>query len=1093
MVSRSVDWRDLWIKAVAPDEPHKLQRRLAWDNLTEDGLEAWLKGVSPSIDGASIGWQQALRDCTEALQASWDLPLLQMERDDQRAFVDIWWPIRCLAAEHLEGAFSSRTGDLRIDLLVYRQLADCLLDRLCSIGDQVLWESFHAERNPGMMLTAHLGASGDGSGGPVREDYEAFTMRHRRDGLEALLVEFPVLGRFIGTAFALWFQGSVDMLQRICADRAVLESKFSIPVHQPISAVQQGLSDPHRGGRAVAILTFAGSAAQTNQVVYKPKDMGVDAAYQAVLTDLNSNSDLAPLRTLAIHAANGYGYMEFVPHRLCADEQELRRFYTNAGRLTAVLHLLGCTDCHDENLIACGDQLILIDTETLLEPDLPDHVAAASSQPEVAIPSDLQKRIQQSVLRSGLLPQWMFLGNEKQPVDISALGIAPPSRVEQKVDGWLGLNTDGMMPGRVNRVADIPTSLPVGVGQSNPFGRFLDAFTQGFLTQSHDLIGRRKHWLTANGVLSLFAGLPRRIVLRNTRVYFVIQRQQLKPAALRSPLAQALKLEQLARSFLLAETKPQHWPVFAADVEQMQQLDIPFFTHLIDGDALVLDGAGEGLPGFIQTSGLKAAYERLQTLDSEEIDFQLRLIRGAVEARNLRPATETAPGSEQINDPQIVSESLLKGNGEAVRKIVERLLELSIRDPQGHVEWLGVDLGSDAKSFTYGPVGLSLYGGSIGIACLLHCLQGQSVQFADADDISTAILRPLHALIDQPTGDGLRRWWRDQPLGLSGCGGILLALIRLGEQELAEMLLKAALPRYIESDRQLDVIGGCAGLIGPLLQLGTEQALHLAILAGDHLIARQGDHGAWDASAWQLPLLGFSHGTAGYAASLARLHQATQEPRFRKAAFSALTYERARFSKEKGNWPDFRLVDKHNDTPGFMVGWCHGAPGIALGRACLWGTELWDEQCTEEIAIALQTTAAKRSLGADHLCCGTLGLMVILQTLAKGSWPMDDNLRTLSLDAADKHRQRALKRSMVDKVELRCFGTREGTLILPGFFTGLSGMGLALLENQQSQEIVSQFISAGLWPDLRGTSLVGSQPRVFRSIHASESAVYSEG
>ena len=83
-------------------------------------------------------------------------------------------------------------------------------------------------------------------------------------------------------------------------------------------------------------------------MVYKPKDMGVDAAYQAMLRDLNGNSELAPLQMLAIHAGNGYGFMEYVPHRLCADECELRRFYTNAGRLSAILYLLGCTDCHFE-------------------------------------------------------------------------------------------------------------------------------------------------------------------------------------------------------------------------------------------------------------------------------------------------------------------------------------------------------------------------------------------------------------------------------------------------------------------------------------------------------------------------------------------------------------------------------------------------------------------------------------------------------------------------------------------------------------------------------------------------------------------------
>ena len=172
----------------------------------------------------------------------------------------------------------------------------------------------------------------------------------------------------------------------------------------------------------------ATDATERLRVVYKPKDMGVDAAYQALLADLNAHSDLAPLRCLTVHLSDGYGYMEFVSHQLCADEHELGRFYANAGRLTAVLHLAGCTDCHYENLIACADQLLLIDTETLLEADLADHVDDANTN-KLAInqASQLQQRCRSSVLRSGLLPHWMFVGVAKRAMDISALGIAPPA------------------------------------------------------------------------------------------------------------------------------------------------------------------------------------------------------------------------------------------------------------------------------------------------------------------------------------------------------------------------------------------------------------------------------------------------------------------------------------------------------------------------------------------------------------------------------------------------------------------------------------------------------------------------------------------
>ena len=1061
------NWKTLWLEAVAPDEQHKFDRRLEWDALSEEDFFAALNNEPASLKEDDLSYQEALQDALEALKNAWDLPLLPVENNFKRPFIDLWWPVRCHSAEKLREVFASDSAGIADG--IFDQLADSLLDRLCSLGDQVLWEAFNAERTPGTMLLAHLGAAGDGSGPPVREHYERFIQSNRRNGLAPLLKEFPVLGRLIGTVLSLWFQGSVEMLQRICADRTVLQQCFAIPCGFHLKTVKQGLSDPHRGGRAVAVLEFADANSTANAslpVVYKPKDMAVDVAYQATLADLNAHSDLSPLRTLSIHNGDGYGYMEYVVHHLCANDKELSNFYLNAGRLTALLHLLGCTDCHHENLIACGDQLLLIDTETLLEANLPDHISDASSTTAQPEPSTLQKQFQRSVLRSGLLPQWMFLGESKQAIDISALGMSPPNKPERIAAGWLGFNSDGMMPGRVSQPVEIPTSLPVGIADVNPFDRFLENFCDGFSIQSEAIIKLRNRWLDVNGVLAHFAGLPRRIVLRATRVYFTIQRQQLEPTALRSSLAQALKLEQLARSFLLAESKPLHWPIFAAEVKQMQHLDIPFFTHLIDADALQLGGLEQELPGFIQTSGLAAAYERLRNLDADEIAFQLRLIRGALEARQLRTTLESSPTLETPAISEALMSTSAETSLEAAKRIAHRLLELAIRDSQGQVEWLGMDLGADSESFSFGPVGLSLYGGSIGIACLLQRLQVQQLCVVDADAIQAAILQPLLALVDQPSDDGRRRWWRDQPLGLSGCGGVLLALAMQGEQAMTNSLLEAALPRFIEADLQLDVIGGCAGLIGSLLQLGTESALHLALRAGDHLITQQNEEGAWSSSSGQPALLGFSHGVAGYAAALARLHMFSGEERHHKAAASALAYERARFNKDKGNWPDYRQrsSDSDSDQPSFMASWCHGAPGIALGRACLWGTALWDEQCAQEIGVGLQTTAATQALAADHLCCGSLGLMVLLEMLSCGPWSIDDQLKSHCQDVAAQHRLEALRRCSGEQVELRCFSTKEGSLTLPGFFTGLSGMGLALLEDDQSRAVVSQLISAGLWP-----------------------------
>ncbi len=214
------------------------------------------------------------------------------------------------------------------------------------------------------------------------------------------------------------------------------------------------------------------------------------------------------------------------------------------------------------------------------------------------------------------------------------------------------------------------------------------------------------------------------------------------------------------------------------------------------------------------------------------------------------------------------------------------------------------------------------------------------------------------------------------------------------------------MPRFVEADQQWDVIGGCAGLIGPLLRLSTPKAIDFAVLAGDRLLAAQDANGSWRPASAQVGLLGFSHGTAGYAAALARLHQSTGEDRFLMGARRALLHEREHFHPDVGNWPDYRGQKPSGEGHSYMTSWCHGAPGIALGRACLWDTSGWDEHCSDEISIALQTTATPDPAGMDHLCCGSLGLMVLLRDLAQGPWPMQECVRQLAQDqAAQLHRQ----------------------------------------------------------------------------------------
>jgi len=199
----------------------------------------------------------------------------------------------------------------------------------------------------------------------------------------------------------------------------------------------------------------------------------------------------------------------------------------------------------------------------------------------------------------------------------------------------------------------------------------------------------------------------------------------------------------------------------------------------------------------------------------------------------------------------------------------------------------------------------------------------------------------------------------------------------------------------------LDVIGGNAGAIAPLLALARQPAYafchDLALACGDELVATavwQGERCCWsyekvhgmemDAP----PMTGFSHGAAGMALALLELYHATGRPDYLRTARGAFVFEEEFFSPTAGNWLDTRYpytLGQGEPQGTFRHAWCHGAPGNAL--AYLRASQLDPAHASyyrQRAATAAATTQARLAVLLDQpladatLCHGLCGLADIL-------------------------------------------------------------------------------------------------------------------
>jgi lantibiotic modifying enzyme len=283
--------------------------------------------------------------------------------------------------------------------------------------------------------------------------------------------------------------------------------------------------------------------------------------------------------------------------------------------------------------------------------------------------------------------------------------------------------------------------------------------------------------------------------------------------------------------------------------------------------------------------------------------------------------------------------------------------------------WLGDSMEKLDGSWKVAHRALSpdFYGGTSGIALFLdrlHAFTGERLFRETAEGgILQACSRIPHLAPNL------------KPSLYLGVTGIAYTLTAMGFEDRARQALSALTdPGRLPTDadeNSLDVIGGIAGAIPPLLGMGlalSDNALvTLATQYGEHLLrlARKSAAG-WSWNTMGVPperrlhdLTGFSHGSAGIAWALSELFHHTQEPRFRAAAEEARRYETSHFNPQCANWPDFRYLydpdSPNKDGPSYPISWCHGAPGIGLDR--LRAYEIFGGRTLkEEVEIAIRTT-----------------------------------------------------------------------------------------------------------------------------------------
>lgn len=604
----------LWCQTTAKGDTNKFAQRLTWDGWELAKIRSYLGDIEYNQQPS---WTKTLQQILEIAKTTTPeqlfTPQPYLNPEEPIGFEHFYFPCIQVARNQLKNLVGANLQLLTQSAQI--SLERSLLRRFTTIASWTLLEEFSKFRTSGNSARDFLLLS---LRGRSRQDkYQEFIKKLFADGLVEFFQEYSVLARILAQTIDFWVEAIAEFIHRLAEDKIEIENLFT--ENQPLGQVVDlaaGLSDSHHRGRCVISLTFESGM----QLIYKPKNLSLDVAFYRIIDWYNHNSASLPLKVIKILNRQTYGWVEYISFQDCTTQTQAENFYQRMGMLMCLVYLLEGTDCHYQNLIAHGEHPVLIDLEALLQHRV--NLTASTEQSAIA----------ESVLRTNMLPnsdiQWQEK-NHQQLFDDSAIGGI--HKQELYILTLKHINTDAM---ELDKETLAITDVNSPTLQGNPIfpHDYIENLISGFTDMYRFLMTHQKNLLTDKSCLRDLAHQQVRFVFRSTSTYGMILQNSYRPILLRSGIDRSISLDVLSRAFLISDEKPLFWPILQAELQAMEEGDIPFFVADSSSDDLILTN-GETVPKLFADSSFQLMLRRLQNLSEVNLVEQIQIIRKSLTSR----------------------------------------------------------------------------------------------------------------------------------------------------------------------------------------------------------------------------------------------------------------------------------------------------------------------------------------------------------------------------------------------------------------------------------------------------------------------------
>lgn len=369
----------------------------------------------------------------------------------------------------------------KIDIESFEKLADDIYVNLFKLAVRTLIRELHIYKEKGLL-----------KGETKEARFSYFEMLcEKQEFRDVFFQKYSQLEQILDDYVTCLTRNLIKMISDTIDDRTRLEEVLGVKIDS-INDISIGKGDTHNGGKTVAIIYF-----DTCKLVYKPHTLKADIIFAEMVKWINKDADLRyPLKTVNTISMDDRGWQECIEHLPCESERESHSYYYKMGCFLALFYALGTTDLHFENVIACRDNPMFIDLETILTNNRVEKL--------------------NTVLDTGLLPQVTsdFL------IDVDISGICGKSNKSEKMKMMVVVNrrTDEMMVDEVPAIVADRQNLVHLNGKTVEINDYANDIIYGYQKVTEFLINKKESFLNKLDIIISKDDMFR-TVLRHTQVY----------------------------------------------------------------------------------------------------------------------------------------------------------------------------------------------------------------------------------------------------------------------------------------------------------------------------------------------------------------------------------------------------------------------------------------------------------------------------------------------------------------------------------------------------------------------------------------------